>query len=397
MAEDSMLWTTSGTGDGPGGGYTQQNWLDLHRYLFTPDVEGTQFILPRKGNKLACTAGASSVNVDTGAAFVYGFFYKNTASVNVPITTPTLGTTGIRVVLRASWAAQTVRATVIRNSDGVSAVPAATQTPGTTYDVTLATGTITTGGVVTLADARAYLQPAWEIAGSMLNASIVDNSTLELVANQLRVKDAGITAAKLAAAIAGNGLSGGAGTALAVNVDNSSIEINADSLRVKALGITGAMLNAAIVDNSTLELVANVLRAKDLGISTAKLANLAVTNGKLADDSVDYNKIGNRVMKLFGRQGNDATNWILTGNTNFTPTTIDVQIGAKVLDAFGGATITFPNAFSSDPIVFTQPVGVNCMVNVNTVNFANCQIYGEMASGSPANNVSVLWIAIGQE
>lgn len=52
---------------------------------------------------------------------------------------------------------------------------------------------------------------------------------------------------RIAAAAAGNGLTGGAGSALAVNVDDSTIEINSDSLRVKDGGITAAKLSAAVL------------------------------------------------------------------------------------------------------------------------------------------------------
>lgn len=53
----------------------------------------------------------------------------------------------------------------------------------------------------------------------------------------IRIEDAAVTAAKLAATVAGNGLSGGAGTALSVNVDNTTLEINADALRNKDNGL----------------------------------------------------------------------------------------------------------------------------------------------------------------
>lgn len=53
-------------------------------------------------------------------------------------------------------------------------------------------------------------------------------------------------AVRIAASAAGNGLSGGAGSALAVNVDDSTIEINADILRVKDGGITTAKLETSL-------------------------------------------------------------------------------------------------------------------------------------------------------
>ena len=46
----------------------------------------------------------------------------------------------------------------------------------------------------------------------------------------------------LTTSVAGDGLAGGNGTALSVNVDDSTIEINADTLRVKDGGITNAKL-----------------------------------------------------------------------------------------------------------------------------------------------------------
>ena len=72
-----------------------------------------------------------------------------------------------------------------------------------------------------------------------------------------------VTAAKIASAVAGSGLSGGAGTALAVNVDGSTVEINTDVLRVKDAGITTAKI-------------------ADANITTAKIADASITVGKLA-------------------------------------------------------------------------------------------------------------------
>ena len=60
-----------------------------------------------------------------------------------------------------------------------------------------------------------------------------DGSTLTVGASGVKVADDGITATQLATSVAGAGLSGGGGTALAVIVDDSSIEINVDTLRVK--------------------------------------------------------------------------------------------------------------------------------------------------------------------
>jgi hypothetical protein len=123
-------------------------------------------------------------------------------------------------------------------------------------------------------------------AGTALAVN-VDDSTIEINSDTLRLKDAGITSAKLASAVAGNGLAGGAGTALSVNVDDSTLEINTDALRVKDAGITSAKLASAVagnglsggagtalavnVDGSTIEINSDSLRIKDLGVTESKI------------------------------------------------------------------------------------------------------------------------------
>jgi hypothetical protein len=67
----------------------------------------------------------------------------------------------------------------------------------------------------------------------------------------------------IATSVAGSGLAGGAGTALSVNVDDSTIEINADTLRVKDLGV----VTAKIADDA---------------VTSAKIADDAVTSAKIA-------------------------------------------------------------------------------------------------------------------
>ena len=59
----------------------------------------------------------------------------------------------------------------------------------------------------------------------------------------------------LATLFAGDGLSASSAV-LAVNVDDSSIETNSDALRVKALGVTNAMLAGSIADSKLLQITA---------------------------------------------------------------------------------------------------------------------------------------------
>lgn len=364
MAEFSQFWDTTGTGDGLVGGYTENDWLEFYQTLFIPEIAATAGILPRSGNKLAVSGTANNnIQVATGRAIVYGWLYKNTTALAVPsLSVPLLGTTGFRIVLRVNWAAQTVRVAVLMSADGVASIPAVTQTVNTTWEISLATGTITIGNAVTLTDTRAYTKFNTMIEGSHLQADIVDSSTIEIASNVLRVKDAGITAAKLAAAVAGNGLSGGAGTALAVNVDASSIEINADTLRVKALGITTAML---------------------------------------ANDAVDDTKVGNRVPQFYRRRGGNAGSWHIGGNTNYTPTTVRQQAGSHSYSgaaAAGGViTITLPQAFSDTHIPFAWATDSDVVLSLASTSATNFNVGWKTVSGGTKTTFDIRWFTVGPE
>ena len=114
-----------------------------------------------------------------------------------------------------------------------------------------------------------------------------DGSTLSVGASGVKVADAGITATQIATSVAGAGLAGGGGTALSVGVDDSSIEINSDALRVKALGITNSMLAGSITNAKLAGSIANNKLVNDsvtigstevdLGATAATVAGLTLT------------------------------------------------------------------------------------------------------------------------
>jgi hypothetical protein len=102
-----------------------------------------------------------------------------------------------------------------------------------------------------------------ESAGTITTTSIGLNDSIATA----NIDDSAVTAAKIAAAVAGDGLAGGAGTALSVNVDDSTIETNADTLRVKDAGITNA------------KLAEDTIQYVEVTVSTAEMKDL-VTNQK---------------------------------------------------------------------------------------------------------------------
>ncbi len=181
MAESSIFWTTGATGDGalP---YTMAQVTAWLRRTFTPG-QTNGGILKGYGSELAVSGTSSPVTVATGAAQVYGFPYENDSAATVAIPTPSGATRIDRIVLRASWAAQTVRITRIAGTEEGGA-PSLTQTPGTTYDIPLAQVSITTGGVITVTDQRVFctfgtvLQTVNLADGSITAAKLADGATL---------------------------------------------------------------------------------------------------------------------------------------------------------------------------------------------------------------------------
>ena len=163
MAEFSLFWTTGTTGDGLNP-YTDAQLHAWLRRTFNSNEFADRGPLKGYGGELAVTAtGPGTVQVATGAAYVYGIPYENDTPVNLTIPTPAANTRIDRIVLRANWTAKTVRITRLAGTEGAGVPPAITQTPGSIYDVKLAQVAITTSGVITVTDERKFCRFASEI------------------------------------------------------------------------------------------------------------------------------------------------------------------------------------------------------------------------------------------
>jgi len=160
------------------------------------------------------------------------------------------------------------------------ATPAFDLSDATNYPTTSLSGTITNA------------QLAGSIVDSKLNqittADKVAGSAVQLAASTAIEDSSGI---RLKSSVAGDGLSiaeAAGGQVLSVSVDNSSIEIDSDTLRVKAGGVTNTMLGGSIANaklaNSTVSFGGVELA---LGASDATPAfNLADATGYLISSLV---------------------------------------------------------------------------------------------------------------
>lgn len=154
MTEKSYFWGGIATGDATLAPYDDDEFSDFIRVLFQDNTD--EGVIQDRLNDLSCSGGTTPVVMSTGYALVDGKLYYNDAAKNITISTPVVSTRKDLIVLRKSWASQTVRVEVVQGVEG-GGYPSLTQTDGVTWEIPLYAVDITTGGNITLTDSRHYL------------------------------------------------------------------------------------------------------------------------------------------------------------------------------------------------------------------------------------------------
>jgi hypothetical protein len=171
--------------------------------------------------------------------------------------------------------------------------------------------------------------------------------------------------------------------------------------------ISAAMWNQDIVANEKAS-APDVFTAKgDLFVGTAADAGAVLpagTNGKiLTTDSSEATGL-KWINFLLARQGGDATEWEIPGETNYAVTGMRMQFGAvnipiPAIETYGQENIGFPVAFSAAPLVllslaFTAGTpGISVTVSQITSTAAEFTAYYEPTHDD--FDVLVHWLAIG--
>ena len=265
-------------------------------------------------------------------------------------------------------------------------------------------------GVITKENVSSDLAGGGLVKAAAIDAMSVnvDNSTLEINTDQVRVKAAGITESHLATSVAGAGLAGGGGTALSVNVDNSSIEINTDTLRIKTAGVTNAMLAnsthtfAGTSGSSTNVALGGTLTiAAGTGITTTGSANtVTVALNAALDDLSDvtittaaaghviYRNAGNTAWvnaapgATSGVQAYDATLAALAGlNTTagvVVQTGTDTFTKRTVTGTAGRVTVADGDGVAGNPTIDLA----SGIVTAGTYSSVTVDTYGRVTAGS---------------
>lgn len=164
MTEKSIFWTTSTTGDGANP-YTQDEVIAAIEALVSRQTaRNGVFPIDNKLEVLGIDhVTTPQLTIDTGRAVVRGFIYRNDALLTKNLVLPVVDTTGWRLVIRATGGTtRTIRIELLQSADGVSDIPAATQNSGFpasgVWEISIAYGTVTTGGDVTVTDHRNFCQ-----------------------------------------------------------------------------------------------------------------------------------------------------------------------------------------------------------------------------------------------
>jgi len=150
QVEKSLFWATEGVGDGPSGGYSQDDITEWQRMLNNQDPTTEGVAMDYLGGLAVTAPGGLILRVASGGGVIYGFPYRSTGNIDHTLVNPTLGNTGWRVVLRTDWALRTVRSVLLQSADGVAAIPAPTQIAGNQWEISLAHGIVSNAGVVTI-------------------------------------------------------------------------------------------------------------------------------------------------------------------------------------------------------------------------------------------------------
>jgi len=317
MTETSMFWNTNDVGDGADSGFSASV---IAGWMITIFARGSSGILKRVGNELAVSGAASPLEVDNGYALVDGLFYENSTALELTVATPAVGTTGGRVILQADWSAQTVRAAILLNDDGDADLPDLTQTPGTLYEISLASFQIETDGDIT---------------------TLVNTTERAAMANSFRPDQIILAGTSV---IGKNDSGSGAGEAITASADGKPLARNSGELQF------GEIAEGGIADDAvTAEKLAD-----DLEVVAAQIADDAVGNSELASDAVDDTKVGNRVPQFYRRQGGSASEWNSPGTTEYTPGAVRMIAGCCQLIIPNGSYYGYE--ILTPPLNLTRPL-----------------------------------------
>lgn len=306
---------------------------------------------------------ANTVRVAAGQAMVWGTWYENSANLDFTIPTPAVSTRVDRIVLRKSWAAQTVRLTRIAGTEG-GGTPALVQIAGTTWDIPIAIVSIViTTGTMTITDLRAGGGLWYRVStGIRTDSNAGVGVTPSVWPTDRRVIQVG-----LAGSI--EGIAATPGTAINDNTyyDGANFRALFTQAATRLQLQSGAYFwyNAPSVAAGAVQTFVERLRldvAGNLGLGVvpsawrSDLSALQVRNASLFSDGPDLYLMHNSYYDAVGRKA--------------------IATAAAAQFSMGSGTFTFQNA-PSVAAGAAQTFTTRMVVDTNGITVQNGRIYGE--------------------
>lgn len=178
MAEQSMFWPTTGTGDGVSGGYNETRLKDIWKATIGNGLLKYQ-------NDLTVTGGGTTnLLIDTGAAVVNGYLYENNTTATIATGTLSTGSYGLFIVANESASALTVSRSVSGTTVGSKTVRLALNgsNPAQPY-IRLATVSISAGVISSIVTTN----DRWSIQRGVTTSSNFASLELGLLGDTLSV------------------------------------------------------------------------------------------------------------------------------------------------------------------------------------------------------------------
>ena len=275
-------------------------------------------------------------------------------------------------------------------------------------------------GDITIASTGAVTIAANAVEGTMLNANVVDDSSIELTSNTLTIKSTGVTNAMLAGSIANDKLAGSIANG---KLANSSITVS-DGSNTTAVALGGTVTFAAtanettVVENSgtvTIGLPNDVVIAGDLTVNgtttTVSTTNMVVEDnlielnngaGSNANDSgivIERGSTGDNAIFVWDESadkfivGTTTATGASTGNLTITTGTLVANIEGNVTGNVTGNTSgtsgsTTGNAATATQLATARDIGGVSFNGTADINLPGVNATGNQNTSGTAANVT---------
>jgi hypothetical protein len=239
MAEQSMFWPTTGTGDGVSGGYTDARLKTIWKAALGNGV------LQYQNNLNATGTGTSTLAVNTGAALVEGYLYENDSSASIATTSLGSATYGLYVIANEDASALAVSRSVAGTTVAAKSTRLAlnSTTPAQPY-IKIAT-VVTAGGSITsiTAEDNRYASSRVKTVGTSTLASGV-RSTNQSIPNtaDTTITYGTATDSDYVTVAAGTGIFTVKEAGVYLVTSHITFTYNATGLRIAYINFTGTLV-----------------------------------------------------------------------------------------------------------------------------------------------------------